>query len=139
MMCSISLTRILSNSAALDSDISFSARALKQRRTKRLGLSLRLSGHGSLRLQLRPMPRNMRCIVDSVMIPRSRIRMTKAAALMPNIFLISMSSVKPKLCRRRPTSRMSSSRGAKKAPAKRWQAFSSCTVEGMSKTMWPNS
>ena len=134
MMASISLTRSLSSSAALDSEISLSARALKQRRRKRVGLSVRSRGHGSSVLQLLPMPPNMSRTVASVMIPWSRMRMTRAAALIPNMCLISMSSAKPKLYRRRPTSLMSSSPGARNAPAKRWQALSSGTVGGISRT-----
>ena len=139
MIASISLALSLSNSAALDSEISFSARALKHRRRKRVGLSSRWRGHGSSVLHLLPIPSNMSLSVESETIPKSRIRITRDAALIPNISLISTSSAKPKFRRRRPTSSTSSSSGARKAPAKRLQAFSSGTSDGMLRTRCPNS
>ena len=64
------------------------------------------------------MPRNIRDTVASSIMPKSRMRITRVAALTPNIRLISTSSPKPKSLRRRPTSRISSPPGARKAPGK---------------------
>ena len=67
------------------------------------------------------MPRNIRVAVASPMMPRSRMRTTRATALTPNIFLISTNSTKLKSRRRRPTSRTSSCSGTRKALANRSQ------------------